>query len=274
LVSSHLVFWNMISKNIKALVLDMDGVLWSDNSPIGDLPGIFKTISDRSLSVALATNNSIRTPDQYISRLKGFGVVNLESWQVITSSLAVADELIQKFPARSDIFVIGENGLKVALEEKGFCIVDENNSALAKAVVVGIDRNVSYPKLRQATLLIRKGIPFYGTNPDKTFPTPEGLILGTGALLAALTTATDVLPIIMGKPSPYMISMARQRLGVLPQETLVIGDRVETDIVGGKTDGCFTALVFSGVTSKNKMDLLDPKPDFYADNLTALLELI
>jgi 4-nitrophenyl phosphatase len=263
----------MISSNIKALILDMDGVLWTENSPIGDLPRIFQAISDRSLTVALATNNSTRTPVQYIDRLKYFGVTNLEAWQVITSSLALANELARIYPEKGDVFVIGEDGLKKALEDAGFCVVDDEHAENTVAVAVGIDRYISFNKLRRASLLIRKGLPFFGTNPDKTFPTPDGLILGTGALLAALSVATDVNPIIMGKPSPIMIALARQRLGVLPHETLVVGDRLETDIAGGQADACLTALVFSGVTTHEAANSWQPAPDYCAKDLSALLEI-
>ena len=252
----------------------MDGVLWSENNPIGDLPRIFKTISNKSLSVALATNNSTRTPAQFIERMQKFGVNNLETWQIITSSLALAIDLARILPEKGDVFVIGENGLKTALLDVGFKVVDEDHAENAVAVAVGIDRNISFNKLRRATLLIRNGIPFYGTNPDKTFPTPEGLILGTGALLAALTAATDIHPTIMGKPSPYMISLARHRLGSLPNETLVVGDRLETDIAGGQADNCLTALVLSGVTSFDKAKNWLPSPDYIVNDLSTLLGII
>lgn len=252
----------------------MDGVLWSENNPIGDLPRIFETISEKSLSVAMVTNNSTRTPDQYIERLKHFGVNNLEPWQIITSSLALATDLARILPDRGNVFVIGENGLIAALKDAGFNVVDDQHAEDATAIAVGIDRNISFNKLRRATLLIRKGVPFYGTNPDKTFPTPEGLILGTGSLLAALSTATDVVPIIMGKPSPYMIALARKRLNILPRETLVVGDRLETDIAGGQADGCFTALVLSGVTSADMAKSWNPAPDYIANDLSCLLEIL
>ena len=264
----------MISLNIKSIILDMDGVLWAENNPIGDLPRIFQTISKKTLSVALATNNSTRTPIEYIERLKQFGVNSLESWQIITSSLALATDLAQIFPDRGDVFVIGENGLKAALLDVGFNVVEDDQAGGAVAIAVGFDRKISFNKLRRASLLIRKGLPFYGTNPDKTFPTPEGLILGTGSLLAALSTATDVNPIIMGKPSPYMITLARQRLESLPNETLVVGDRLETDIAGGQADGCHTALVLSGVTSLAMAEKWHPSPDYIVKDLATLLEII
>jgi 4-nitrophenyl phosphatase len=264
----------MISSKITSIILDMDGVLWSENNPIGDLPMVFQTISKKSLSVALATNNSTRTPIEYIERLRKFGVNNLEPWQIITSSLALATDLVHKLPDKGDVFVIGENGLKTALLDVGFNVVDDEHTKDVVAIAVGIDRNLTFNKLRRATLLIRSGLPFYGTNPDKTFPTPEGLILGTGALIAALSTATDVNPVIMGKPSPYMISLARKRLKSLPDETLVVGDRLETDIAGGQADGCHTALVLSGVTSLSMANNWHPSPDIIAKDLSALLEII
>jgi len=107
-----------------------------------------------------------------------------------------------------------------------------------------MDRQVTYNKLKQATLLIRSGLPFIGTNPDRTFPTPQGLVPGSGAILAALEAATDQTPLILGKPSPEMYQVAMERMSVRPENTLVIGDRLETDIVGAQRLGCLTALCF------------------------------
>jgi len=262
----------MISQKIKALILDMDGVLWTEDKPIGNLPRIFARINKKGLSIAFATNNSTRTPQKYIERLGNFGVFNLDHRHVITSSIVLADELSKDIPVKGEVFVIGEEGLKIAIGDAGFKVIEHNPSNRVNAVVVGIDRKINFDKLKIATLLIRKGIPFYGTNPDKTFPTPEGLILGTGSLLAALISATDVNPISFGKPSPKMIALARNRLGVKPADTLVVGDRLGTDIASGQADGCKTALVFSGVSSKSDLKKWTPKPDYIAGNLSDLLD--
>jgi 4-nitrophenyl phosphatase len=139
-------------------------------------------------------------------------------------------------------------------------------------VVAGMDRKLTYDKLRRATLLIRAGAPFIGTNPDKTFPVPEGLIPGAGSILAALETATGVTPLIMGKPSPAMYEVALMRLGTSPAETLVIGDRLETDIEGAQKIGCRTGLVLSGVTTAVQARLWKPQPDIIAENLESIVK--
>ena len=266
----------MIPATIKALILDMDGVLWTERRPIGDLAAIFARITERRLRVVLATNNATRTPQQYLERLSDLGV-HLEPWQVVTSALAVAELLAQRFPQGDEVYAIGEAGLIQALEERGFKpLVEEEVAQSAaplhiQAVVMGMDRGISYAKLRRAALLIRGGVPFYATNPDCTFPTPEGLIPGAGALVAALAAATDIQPIFAGKPSPALLELALERLGTAKDETLVVGDRLETDIAGGQAIGCPTALVLSGVTRWEAAQAWRPPVDVIAEDLAALV---
>ncbi len=259
--------------SIKALILDMDGVLWRDNTPIGDLPAIFNRIRKRGLKVALATNNATRTVDEHMAKVAGFGVT-LEPWQLVSSASAAANVLSKEFPNGGAVFIVGENGIQRALEERGFTpIIDPDDESRPVAVVGGIDRYVTYDKLRRATLHIRAGVPFYGTNPDKTFPTPEGLVPGAGAILAAIEAATDVKPVIIGKPKPAMMYMALEKLGTTPEETLVVGDRLETDIAAGQAAGCQTALVLSGVSSREQANEWRPAPDVVSESLSALIDL-
>jgi 4-nitrophenyl phosphatase len=245
----------------------MDGVLWQGSQTIGDLPSIFDRISQRGWKVILATNNASRTPKQYVQRLNDLGV-HVEAWQVINSAHVVTSYLSQQYPTGGNVYVIGEVGITEALAEKGFSIGEEN----ALAVVVGIDRQLSYDKLCRATLLIRSGVPFIGTNPDRTFPVPEGLIPGAGAILAAIETATYVKPLIMGKPSPAMYQLALKRVGTSPFDTLVVGDRLETDIAGAQAIGCRTALVLSGVSTETDAIAWQPPPDIIAKDLASLVE--
>jgi 4-nitrophenyl phosphatase len=258
--------------NLKALILDMDGVVWRENTPIGRLPSIFAHIRERGLKVALATNNATKTVDEYLEKFAGFGVT-LEPWQIVTSASATAEALCKRFPEGGPVFIVGENGLRLALEECGFKpILDPEDETKPVAVIGGFDRSVTYAKLRRATLHIRAGAPFYGTNPDKTFPTPQGLIPGAGAILAAIEAATGVQPVITGKPEPAMMYTALDKLGTRPEETLVVGDRLETDIASGQAAGCKTALVLSGVSSREQGLAWKPAPDLIAEDLTALLD--
>ena len=258
--------------DIKALILDMDGVLWRDDTPIGDLPAIFNLIRERGLKVTLATNNASKTVDEYLAKFSSFGVT-LESWQIVTSALATADGLAKQFQDGGPVFVIGGNGIQRALEENSFTlIIDPDDETRPVAVVCGLDRLVSYEKLRRATLHIRAGVSFYGTNPDRTFPTPQGLVPGAGAILAAIEAATDVKPIIIGKPAPTMMHMALERLATRPKETLVVGDRLETDIAAGQAAGCKTALVLSGVSTREQAEAWKPAPNFIIKDLSTLLD--
>lgn len=256
--------------NIKALILDMDGVIWRSDMPLGDLPAIFQRVQDRGIKFIFATNNSTRTPAQYVDRLAGFGV-QAQPWQVVTSSLAAASMLAAHFPKGSCIYMIGEDGLREALEEKEFVVLTGENSSGTQAVVMGLDRSINFQKASEAALLVRSGIPFFATNSDKTFPTPRGEIPGAGAWLSVIVTASGIQPSIAGKPYPYLMNLALERLGTHPAETLVIGDRLETDIAAGQAVGCPVALVLSGVSTRTQAEVWMPSVDLFAEDLTSLL---
>lgn len=251
---------------IKALILDMDGVLWRESDPIGDLPATFARFKSKGLNVMLATNNATRTPKQYIEKLSSFGVA-IDEQQVINSAMGVAYLLKKRFPEGGPVYIFGEIGLQTALQKAGFYHSEDPGLA----VIASMDREITFWKMKKATLLIRNGIPFYFTNPDRTFPTPEGLIPGAGSILAALETATDVQAIIAGKPSPTLFEFALERLGTKPEETLVVGDRVETDILGGQRAGCRTAAVLSGISTRSEIENWQPKIDLVLNELGDLV---
>ena len=255
-------------KNIKALILDMDGVLWRESAAIGNLPAIFEQIERLGLKYILATNNATRTPLMYVDKLAGFGAQVAEQ-RIINSAMAVAHLLSRKHPQGGPVYIFGETGLVQALEEVGFYHAEKD----CLAIIASMDRKISFDKLRRATLLIRSGVPFYATNPDRTFPTPEGLIPGAGAILSALETATDVLPIIAGKPGPTLYEFAMERLGTTPAETLAVGDRIETDILGGQRLGCPTALVLSGISTLAEAEQHTPPINLVLPDLQSLLDL-
>ncbi|MEW6085450.1 MAG: HAD-IIA family hydrolase [Chloroflexota bacterium] len=261
----------MLPSNLKALILDMDGVIWRSDAPIGDLPEIFRRIEARGLKYVFATNNGTKSPEQYVESLDKLGV-RVSPQQVITSALGVAHILSHNFKRGTKVFMIGEDGIRKALEEKGFDVLPVDKAQEAQVVVMGIDRDINFEKMREATLLVRRGIPFYATNPDKTFPTPRGEIPGAGAWISVITTATGVEPIYAGKPFPFMMELSLERLGSKKEVTLVIGDRLETDIAAGQVAGCPCALVLSGVSTLEQAEAWVPKIDVIADDLASLIE--
>jgi 4-nitrophenyl phosphatase len=254
--------------NLQGVILDMDGVLWKDTQAIGNLPEIFNRIMKAGLKITLATNNATRTTQQYLDKLQSFGVF-LAPWQIVNSAEASGFLLKEKFPQGGLIYIVGEPSLHSVLATYGFESAG-NEVQKVLAVVAGMDRTLNYEKLRKATLLIRNGAEFIGTNPDQTFPTPEGLVPGAGSILAALETATGVTPIIAGKPEISMFKIALSRLNAMPENVLCIGDRLETDILGGQKAGCKTALVLSGVTSLQTGKNWVPAPDFITQDLSSL----
>ena len=262
----------MIPSHIKALILDMDGVIWKSDAPIGKLPVIFARIEALGLKYVFATNNGTKTPEQYAQKLAELGV-RVRSEQIVTSALGVAHMLAapRKFSGGTKVFVIGEDGIHQALREKGFDVLTMDTAPEAQVVVMGIDRAITFDKIREATLLVRRGIPFYATNPDKTFPTPRGEIPGAGAWISVITTATDIEPIYAGKPYPFMMELSLELLGTRNEETLVVGDRLETDIAAGQAVGCPTALVLSGVSTKEQAEAWKPKIDIIVDDLATLI---
>jgi 4-nitrophenyl phosphatase len=255
--------------SVRGLILDMDGVLWRDNTPIGNLPNIFHEIHRRGWQVILATNNATLSIDQYVDKLAGFGV-RLSGDHIVNSARATAEYLYQRNPQGGAVFLIGEQGLALELLAKGFYQSEQN----PVAVVVGLDRSITYAKLKTAGLLIRSGVPFIATNPDKTYPIPEGLAPGAGTFVAAVQAASDTKPIIIGKPEPEMYRQALHRMGLNPYQTLVVGDRLETDIAGAQSIGCLTGLVLSGASTEEQAANWQPAVDCIAPDLTSLLNLI
>jgi len=254
---------------VKGLIIDMDGVLWNDNEPIGDLPIIFNKINQIGYKIILATNNPTRTIEEYLKKLMNFGV-KLEAWQVINSAQALGIFLKQKYPVGANVYAVGETSFKKTLAQHGMRIVDEE-FANPDVVAASVDFQFSYEKLKHASLKIQKGSIFVGTNPDATFPTPEGLIPGGGSIIGAIQIASGQDPIIIGKPEPALYEMALSRLQLKPGETLAVGDRYETDILGAKAAGIHSALVLTGATSLEAVNGFNPQPDIICDDLWRLI---
>lgn len=254
-------------REIHNLIIDMDGVLYRGNAPMPGLADFFAFMRERGIRFMLATNNSSRTPEEYVAKLAGMGVtVNPED--ILTSGIATADYLTSIAPPGTRVYVIGAESLAETMREHGFVVSDQG----AEFVVVGMDTQVTYDKLRRATLLIRAGARFIGTNPDKTFPSEEGIVPGNGAILAAIEAATGVAPLTIGKPEPTLFQMALKRMSADPVHTAVLGDRLETDILGGINAGLFTILVLSGVVTREELAASEVQPDLVLEDIGDLME--
>jgi 4-nitrophenyl phosphatase len=261
----------MLPPHIQALVLDMDGVLWKGDTPLGDLEGLFGQLATRGIRFAFATNNATLTPERYVERLAAFGV-EVQSAQVVTSATATAEILGRSFAPGTPVFAIGEEGLMAALHGIGLAPVAFDQADAARAVVMGMDRNISFEKMRTAALLVGKGRPFFATNPDRSFPTPDGEVPGAGAWVSVVSTATGVEPVFAGKPHPLLIELALKALGTTKAATLVVGDRLETDIAAGQACGCACALVLSGVSTAAQAAKWRPAIEFVAADLWSLID--
>jgi len=254
------------SNSIKSLIIDLDGVLYRGEEPIEGAREFIAFLQRERIPFLLLTNNSTRTPGQYVRKLAGMGIAVEES-NILTSAQATALYLESIAPPGDRVYAIGEEGLRVALAEKYTLTKDG-----ADFVVVGMDSELTYEKLKTATLLIRGGARFIATNPDKTLPAEEGLIPGSGAILAALEAATGVAPFVVGKPQPAIFDLALARMGVGKEGAVVIGDRLETDILGGRRAGLLTILVLSGATSRQDLENSSVKPDFVFESVKQLYE--
>ncbi|MDY7041577.1 MAG: hypothetical protein SVX38_12020 [Chloroflexota bacterium] len=163
-------------RDVRNLIIDMDGVLYRGNAPTPGLASLFAFMHERNIRFKLATNNSSRTPAEYVAKLAGMHVT-VRPDDVLTSGIATADYLAGIAPPGTRVYVIGAESLADTMRQRGFVVSDQN----AAFVVVGMDTQVTYDKLRRATLLIRAGARFIGTNPDRTFPSEEGIVPGNGA---------------------------------------------------------------------------------------------
>jgi len=253
---------------IRTFVLDLDGVVYRGETP---LPGAVEFITElqtRDVPFLFITNNSTRTPAQCVAKLERMGLTVGEE-AVLTSSLATAAYLASIAPPGTPVYVIGEVGLHRALSDRAFLVTDDHTAA--RYVVAGHDTTLTWRKLADATLAIRRGAPFIATNPDRTLPTEEGLVPGAGAVLAALQAASSVSPQVIGKPEAAIFDQAMAWLGVDTEHAAMVGDRLETDILGGQRAGLRTVGVLSGVTTAEEFAQADLPPDWVFEDLAALL---
>ncbi|PZE27926.1 MULTISPECIES: HAD-IIA family hydrolase [unclassified Curtobacterium] len=240
---------------VEAWLTDMDGVLVHENHALPGAPELVQQWLDTGTPFLVLTNNSIFTPRDLSARLRRSGLSVPED-RIWTSALATADFCASQMPGGS-AFVIGEAGMTTALHEAGFIMTE----TAPDYVVVGETRNYSFEAITKAVRLIRDGARFIVTNPDATGPSAEGVLPATGAIAAMISKATGKEPYVVGKPNPMMFRSAMNRIGAHSENTGMIGDRMDTDIVAGIEAGLHTILVMSGISDMSEVERYPFRPN-------------
>ena len=259
-----------LAAGFRGVVFDLDGVVYLGKEVVPAAPGALEQVRGLGVKVAFVTNNSYRPPDLVVEKLNRLGV-KAAPGEVLTSAQAAVRLLGgPEGLAGVKVMVVGGPGLRQALEAAGARLVDGVAWRDAEVVAVGFDPDLTYTKLRDATLAIRAGARFVGSNPDTTLPAPDGLWPGAGATLALLRASTGVRPEVAGKPERALLETAAAALG--PGPYLMVGDRADTDLDGAHRLGWSTALVLSGVTRLADLPDLRIAPDHLLADVGGLLD--
>lgn len=235
------------SQQPKTYLVNLDGVLVRDMRLIPGADEFLNRLRAAGRAFLILTNNSLYTPQDLQARLALLGL-EVASEEVFTSALATAQFLQTQYPGGS-AYVVGEAGLTVALQEIGYQITEHQPDY----VVLGETRAYNFQELTRAVQLVVQGTRFIATNPEVLGLTEAGLIPTTGAIAAAVAAATGIKPYTIGNPNPFMLRAALRRLRVHSETTVLIGDRMETDIVAGMAAGMETILVLSGMTQQEQV---------------------
>ena len=243
-----------MAREITSWLMDMDGVLVSEQKPIPGAAEFLDALSRRQAPFLVLTNNSTYTRRDLAARLAATGLAVPED-AIWTSALATARFLDDQRP-NGTAYVIGEAGLTTALHEVGYTLTER----APDYVVLGETRTYSFERITHAIRLIAAGARFIATNPDPTGPAPDGPLPATGSVAALISRATGVLPYFVGKPNPLMMRSALNALDAHSETTAMIGDRMDTDIVSGLEAGLETILVLTGVTAREETERFPYRP--------------
>ena len=247
---------------------DMDGVLVHEETPLPGAADFIAALQQNGRRFLVLTNNSIFTPRDLRARLLASGI-DLPEEAIWTSALATAQFLAEQSPGGT-AYVIGEAGLTTALHDAGFVMTESDPDY----VVLGETRTYSFEAITKAIRLIERGAKFIATNPDATGPSPEGSLPATGSVAALITTATGRKPYYVGKPNPLMMRSALNRLQAHSETTVMIGDRMDTDVISGLEAGMRTVLVLTGSTSRSKVATFPYGPTMIAESIADVVSMV
>ncbi len=247
-------------------LIDMDGVIYRGNELIPGADIFINTLKEKEIPFLFLTNNSQRTRRDVATKIARMGI-HVEEKHIFTCAMATARFLAQQKP-NGTAFVIGEGGLLNALHSNEYSIVDHDPDY----VIVGEGRSFNFEMIEMAVRMISNGAKLIATNMDPNCPTQNGIRPGCGAIVAMLEAATGKKAFSLGKPNPIMMRAARKELGLSAAETVMVGDTMETDILGGLQMGYHTVLVLSGGTQVEDLDSFAYQPDKIVDSISELLE--
>lgn len=250
-------------------LVDLDGVVWEGRELVPGSAEALRTLLDSGKEIVFVTNNSVKHPRAYAARLReaGIGVANN---RVVTAGAATAQLAAEHVGATGTAFVIGAPGFKETVAATGLALLDGEVATRADAVIVSGHREFDYAELLTATFALRAGASFFATSRDPTLPMPGGAWPGTGATLAAVETASGRTAEIGGKPERHLFEQARALIGGA-ERVAMVGDRIASDIEGGRRAGLATILVLSGASTREEAESAEHPPDRVLGDLSGLL---
>lgn len=257
-----------LADRFDGLLIDLDGVVWIGREPVPGSVEALRSLLGAGKRIVFVTNNPGKLPAAYAERLRELGVEVGEE-QIVTAGIAVARLAAEAAGEGGGVYVIGGEPLKEMVAATGARVLEGEEAWEAKAVVVSGHRGFDYGELVTAKRALERGAALFATSHDPTMPYPGGELPGTGAVLAAVETASGRRAEIAGKPERHLFEMAREALGGC-ESVAMIGDRISSDIAGGRAAGLETILVLSGTTSREEAAAADPAPDFVVEDLSGL----
>lgn len=278
------LFNEIFHDGIKLVLFDGDGVLYKEDHVLSGANEIINILIEEGKQVFVLTNNSTKTRKQLSDKLNSFGIP-LKSESILSSAYLTSKVVAKNYP-HAKVYVVGEQGLKEELVNENIEVLntwqEENTEDYfdfplndVQCLIVGMDRHLTYTKLARAmNILAKDNVQFIATNADITFPTPNGLVPGGGAMINILETLSNKkVNLIVGKPRPLMFQMALDLAKANKKETLMFGDRLETDIIGAKKVGIQSVFISTGVSSHKELAEMPEKyqPDMVISNLSDLL---
>ncbi len=248
----------------KSYLIDMDGVLVRGSQPVPGANEFIQRLRAAERKFLVLTNNPLYTPRDLTARLERIGL-QIPPEAIYTSALATAQFLQSQLP-NGTAYVIGDVGLTTALYDVGYIITDH----APDYVVVGETTSLSYERLTYAVRFVSAGARFVATNPDVSGPGDGGMVPACGAIAALIAAATGVRPYFVGKPNPLMMRTALRTLGAHSEESVMIGDRMDTDIIGGTESGLDTILVLTGVTRREEVERFPYRPTLVVESVAEI----